>query len=271
MTNTKDGAVISRELIAKAKECGASLVGIANVEELKRSPSHRIYEKLDEYNGVGVVQTDDAKNREIDWPEGARSAIVIAVEHPEERPELDWWKKGFSGGTEGNKILISIAGELSQWMEIEKGIKTWKLPYHVEKGGIFLKDAAVLAGLGCVGKNNMVVTPEYGPRVRLRALLTNTALMSTGPQDFDPCKGCPMPCRKACPQGAFRRKIYAERDMGLSQLPGRNGVYDRFQCNRQMVADRDATDGPPVANGDSGGEGIKYCRLCEFSCPVPRG
>ncbi|MBC8492582.1 MAG: hypothetical protein H8D43_02260 [Chloroflexi bacterium] len=33
-------------------------------------------------------------------------------------------------------------------------------PYRVEQGRILLKDAAVLAGLGVMGKNNLVITPQ---------------------------------------------------------------------------------------------------------------
>jgi len=51
-----------------------------------------------------------------------------------------------------------------------------------------LKDAAVLAGLGCIGKNNLLLTPEYGSRVRLRAFTIDLVLPSTGPLPFDPCE-----------------------------------------------------------------------------------
>jgi epoxyqueuosine reductase len=37
------------------------------------------------------------------------------------------------------------------------------LPYKVEEGGMFLKDAATLAGLGIIGKNNLLITPEFEP------------------------------------------------------------------------------------------------------------
>jgi len=46
------------------------------------------------------------------------------------------------------------------------GINACPLPYRVEQGGILLKDAAVLAGLGVTGKNNLVITPQLaGPCV----------------------------------------------------------------------------------------------------------
>jgi len=85
-----------------------------------------------------------------------------------------------------------IYGKLDAYRGVgtRKGIKTNKLSYFIERGGIFLKDAAAMAGMGCIGKNNMLVTPEFGPRVRLRAMLAFEALPITEPADFDPCHGC---------------------------------------------------------------------------------
>ena len=154
---------ISERIIEKAKAFGACLAGITDVEALKESPSYFIFGKLEEYKGVGAKKNDKIRTGEIAWPENAKSAIIVAVEHPEEKPELDWWEESYAGGTAGNRILMDINNRLSEWLKEEKGIQTKKLPYHIETGGIFLKDAAVMAGLGCIGKNNMLVTPEFGP------------------------------------------------------------------------------------------------------------
>ena len=191
---------IHKEIIEKAGEFGADLAGIANVEKLKNSPPHLIYGKLDEYNTVGDKPPEELKRGEIAWPQNAKSAIIIAVEHPKDKPELDWWKAGHKGGTPGNRILISINNRLVEWLQNEKKIKATPLAYHIEHKGIFLKDTAAIAGLGCIGKNNILITPQYGPRVRLRAILTDEMLPSTGPIKFDPCTECDMPCRDNCPR-----------------------------------------------------------------------
>lgn len=126
------------------------------------------------------------------------------------------------------------------------------LPYHIEKGGIFLKDAAVLGGLGTIGVNNLLITPEFGPRVRLRALLLDLELVPTGPIEFSPCQSCNMPCRQACPQNAFSE-----------------GFYRRTLCMKQM--EKDETNkiilGENV-NKDQSTVYIRYCRACELACPV---
>jgi len=259
---------ITSQIIEKASEFGASLAGIANVEAVKRSPSHLLYGKLKEDKTVGNIETGETNPWEIVWPENAKSVIVIAVWHPEKEPELDWWRDGYTGGTHGNRILMSINSKLSEWMEAEKGIASTQLPYHIEHGGIFLKDAAVMAGLGCIGKNNMVVTPQYGPRVRLRAMLTDVVLPGTGPIDFDPCEECGMPCQSVCPQEAFQNKIYLEKQFGLAMLPARTGVYSRNLCNVQIERDDENSEKIVVERPDEPGKLVKYCRRCELACPV---
>jgi epoxyqueuosine reductase len=253
----------------KAREFGADLAGVANVEDLKRSPSHKICEKIPEFSGVGTVDVENRKQGVVQWPKGARSAIVIGVEHPFDKPELDWWVAGDSGeNSVGNRLLIKTVSRLSAWLEKQQGIQCFKLPYHIERGGVYLKDGAVLAGLGRIGRNNMLLTPQYGPRLRLRAMLIDAELPSMGMIDFDPCEVCHTPCRASCPQNAFARQIYNMAECGMDHLPGRSGVYSRVRCNQQMNLDESNFE--EVKNGiiNSPGQVVKYCRECELACPV---
>ena len=188
---------LTEGIVEKAKSLGAAIAGVASVKSLKGSPSHKIYPKIGMNLKVHWQDVkDDAKPDEVAWPANAVSAIVIGVEHNIDNPELDWWD---GRGTSGNRILIRINNRLSEWIENSFPVKTYKLPYFVSKGGIFLKDAAVVAGLGCLGKNNLVITPGCGPRIRFRVLLIDREAESTGPLDFNPCEGCEQPCREACP------------------------------------------------------------------------
>ncbi len=194
--------------------------------------------------------------------------LVIAVEHPGDKPEMDWWFG--SSDPPGNRVLASVIKKLCTWISATYDIGTFHLPYHVEKGGTYLKDAAVLAGLGCVGKNNILVTPEFGPRVRLRALTLDVSLPSTGPSAFDPCTGCDAPCRRACPRKTFKDELYISPVYGQEIVPGRDGTYSRSSCNVQMDKDIANARKKDVAGFDDPVKVIKYCRNCELSCPVGR-
>ncbi len=172
------------------------------------------------------------------------------MSHPQSHPALDWWD---GKGTAGNRDLMAVSKSLRKWFGDTLKTTAQPLPYHVENGGVFLKDAAVLAGLGVIGKNNLLTTPELGPRVRLRGLLLELDLAPTGPIDwFTPCDGCPQLCQAACPVAAFE-----------------NGRYSRSRCMVQMEADRtSATPADDTANESPPRDMVKYCRACEIACPV---
>jgi epoxyqueuosine reductase len=258
-------------IMAKAKEFGADLVGIARVEDLKQSPSHLISERMPAFANVGAKEVEGRRPGQVDWPGGAKSAIVIAIEHPEDKPELDWWilgGKSKAGHTPGNDLLIAAGKKLAVWIEHELGITSFRQAYHIELGAIYMKDTAVMAGLGCIGKNNLLVTPQYGPRQRLRVILVDADLPATGPSDFDPCRDCKMPCRAACPVNAFDKTLYTEEEYGFPQLPGRTGVFSRPLCSQRQ--DKDCEEYEPVAieGQDEPGKLARFCRACEFACPV---
>jgi epoxyqueuosine reductase len=264
---TSSGLEISERIIDKAKSLGACLAGVASVAPLKQSPSHLLYPKMGRSTGVGSRDTAEGiKPGEVAWPAGAKSAVVIAVEHSQEAPALDWWYGKKS--PPGNRILMRINKALSQWVEETFQITTHKLPYHIEQGGIFLKDAAVMAGLGCIGKSNILVTQKFGPRIRLRAMLLETEIAATGPMDFDPCEDCDQFCRQACPQQAFDHLVFSPAEIGFEKLPGRSGSFSRAACNVQMGKDIDAAVEDIDPQSGEMEKIIKYCRRCELACPV---
>ena len=267
MTN-REMLKASATILKKAKEFGASLSGFANVKDLKKAPSFTFAPKMPGAGeGIGTRKNDlGLKPGEAAWPEDAKTVLVIAVEHPDDKPEMDWWFGRID--PPGNRILARVIDKLCTWISETYGIGVFHMPYHVEKGGTYLKDASVLAGLGCIGKNNILVTPDYGPRVRLRALTLDVSFPSTGPSGFDPCTTCEEWCRKACPQKAFKNQLYGPKDYGQNILPGRDGNFSRPNCNIQMNKDNSDAKEEIVEGSDEPVKLIKYCRNCEQACPV---
>jgi epoxyqueuosine reductase len=241
-----NGRKIEDIIIEKAKELGASLVGIARVDDLKASKSFEIYDRspyYDEYKGV-------------EWNPEHKSVLVWALAHPPSEPVLDWWSLKVPGFTPGNRVLRKQSRRLRIWLGEELGINALSLPYQIEYGGTFLKDSAVLAGLGVIGKNNLLVTPELGSKLRLRGIFIEAELEPTGPTlDFNPCDGCDRPCHRACPRDAFR-----------------SGSFERSICKQEMDqndADFKQLDGS-IIGIEEPSDVIVYCRGCELACPVGR-
>jgi epoxyqueuosine reductase QueG len=65
---------------------------------------------------------------------------------------------------------------------------------------------AVEAGLGSIGINNLLITPQYGPRVRFVALLTDAELEPGNPLGYTTCDPdrCGLACVRSCPVNALK-------------------------------------------------------------------
>ncbi len=86
------------------------------------------------------------------------------------------------------------------------------------------KTAAVLSGLGFVGKSGLLLSKEYGSKVRLATVLTDMPLQNELPVIENGCGDCTL-CKTACPAGA----IYGEKPTTDGQ---RN--FDPEKCSRYM-------------------------------------
>jgi epoxyqueuosine reductase len=65
------------------------------------------------------------------------------------------------------------------------------------------KHAAELAGMGTLGRNSLLITPEFGPRIRLACLLTEAILEPSPTAQKDFCSGCDA-CIRICPAHAIQ-------------------------------------------------------------------
>jgi epoxyqueuosine reductase len=73
-----------------------------------------------------------------------------------------------------------------------------------QRGHLSHKHVARLAGLGWIGRNNLLVNEKFGSRIRLVTLLTNLPLIADVPQSRD-CGSC-RACLSLCPVGAISER-----------------------------------------------------------------
>jgi len=224
------GNNVENIITEKAKELGASLAGIASIADLKISPSYKAYAEKPFYEEYEPDNPNYFKFKGFEWREEHKSVLVWALRRQSK--------------------------QLRIWMGEKLGIKALSLPYQIEYGGAFLKDSAHLAGLGVIGNNNLLVTLEYGPRVRLRGIFIEAELEPTGPLDFDPCSGCDMPCHEACPRDAFRSGSF-ERALCKQENDKRDAAWEMLPGSIMGIEEESAVTKP--------------CRYCELACPVAQG
>lgn len=98
-----------------------------------------------------------------------------------------------------------VAREAAQALS-EPGLPAVALLAHRAREGSFADFVALgrEAGLGAPGRLGLLLHPEYGPWLSLRAALLMARRLAPTPAlaGFDPCRGCPAPCADACHGGA---------------------------------------------------------------------
>lgn len=116
--------------------------------------------------------------------------------------------------------------------------------------GIFQhKTAAVLAGLGFIGKSGLFITKEYGSKVRLATVLTDMPLIPSGSVISEGCGACEI-CKNACPAGAITGNNY------VYGAP-RDTILDAGRCSAHMKTYKDIGRGA-------------VCGICMRVCPYNR-
>ncbi len=81
---------------------------------------------------------------------------------------------------------------------------------------------AIDAGLGQLGRMGLLVTPKYGPRIRLAKVITDMPLVADSPIDFgvkEFCESC-MLCAEHCPSSAVSNGTMTWEGLSPSNNPG---------------------------------------------------
>lgn len=106
-----------------------------------------------------------------------------------------------------NYLLDRIALLLVKYIQ-ERGYNALPIPasqvvgWTPQKGHLSHKEVARLSGLGWIGRNNLLVNPEFGSRVRLVSVLTDLPLRADSPLE-NGCGSC-RKCVSLCPAGAIK-------------------------------------------------------------------
>jgi len=161
-----------------------------------------------------------------------------------------------------NNELAEIAGNIS--IDLKKnGIDTINIPPSTSTNELETVYASTLrtelshkmvatrAGLGWIGKTDLFISREFGPRLRLVSILTNTPLSSQKEAiDRSLCGKCRI-CVDICPANAAK-------DMLWDTETDRDEFFDAHKCRAQC-----REFGRTRLNSD-----ILVCGICVSACPI---
>lgn len=171
---------------------GADLCGIAPVSRFSEAPQG--FSPLDIYSG-------------------AKSVIVFLKRVPSGSLFAESCVPYTHVNTMMMRLVDSLTLEISIGLE-ELGVKTvliptddpyewWNASSSTGKAILSLRHAAVLAGLGRLGRNGLLLNDRFGSMVQIGALLTDAVLSGDSPASYEVCPpGCSL-CLDSCPVGAL--------------------------------------------------------------------
>ena len=240
---------LAQALKKEAKKAGFAVVGISNPDVLRDLP----YGKVDY---VGVLKTPEEELPEV------KSVILMGIYA---------WDGAFNIVADSSNLHFNkkhkprVPLESYQlYYQIVRS-KAWRIAYYLMKRGfdsipsvdIPLKTAAVKCGLGCQGKNTLLVTPVYGPRVRLVSVLTTAELEIDEPYEENLCKDCER-CVMVCPAKALEPyKVKVNRCMVYSsENPRSTDIPDETRELEKRLTRR------PTPNS------FIDCTTCLEACPI---
>jgi epoxyqueuosine reductase QueG len=220
-----------------ARERGAHLVGIASVERFAEGPvGHRPGDLLPGARSVVVVALRLFQSV-LDHPEISRESALIPSDVLPDVQQHYYRRTHYETVNWGLQLIgHQVAYRLS-----EAGHDVMPTPVTYDAGDLSSRvpgyyapfshrHAAVAAGLGMFGRNGLVITPKYGPRVRFNSVITTAELEPDSVLDENPCRGeeCDA-CRKAWPDcfGELYRFSMAGREF---ELPSFGGCKTGYPC-----------------------------------------
>lgn len=243
--------MISAELVKEtAKRIGFDLVGITNAEPLSSlAPllqERRRQGKEPEFVSQNIEERLDPKKF---FPE-AKSIIMVA---------LNYYNTAFKTGLEGSNLSRTAWGvdyhrvmgnKLEQLGEALKGFEPiLNYKSFVDTGPLVERELARRAGLGWIGKNASLITPEFGSWVVLGGMAVNLVLEEDNPLDKD-CGQCGQ-CIEACPSGALEEDYYVNPGRCLSYISQKKGYLTASE--RELLGNR-----------------LYGCDTCQEVCPINR-
>ena len=108
-----------------------------------------------------------------------------------------------------NMFLDQLTFKISNWIQRKKALAlpipaSQIVDWQNQNAHLSHKKIGVLAGLGWIGRSNLLVNPESGAQFRLATVLTDLAIKTDKPLNKD-CGKCRL-CIEVCPVGAIQEK-----------------------------------------------------------------
>jgi epoxyqueuosine reductase len=182
---------LAEELKEFAHSLGADLVGVASVDRFEQAPDgHRPEDILPQARMV-VACAKRIPNGLLAGPATSYQQAMNIL-----HAQLDLIACQVS-------LFLEREGGLAVPVPADEPYTHWEAENLYGRGDLSHKHAAQAAGLGRLGKNSLLITPEFGNRVHLVSVVTSVELAADEMIQDELCPVRCSLCIDACPVGAI--------------------------------------------------------------------
>lgn len=239
----------AQQLKAFAKSIGIDLIGIAPATLDHQDEEHlRRYVELKHHGDMEYLEDYRKRLHPQTLLAEAKSVIVMAVNYYREvepLPEGHGRVARYAYGRDYHKVIRKLLKQLEKF--IMENLPEAKCRPCVDSAPLFERAFAVKAGLGFIGKNTTLITPEFGSFVLLGEMITTLELETDKPKTGT-CGTCAR-CLAACPTRAIIApgQLDARRCVSYLTIEKRGDIPAEFH---QLIGDK-----------------IFGCDICQEVCP----
>lgn len=205
-------------------ELGADVCGIAGIERFQKAPEG--------YSPLNLFK-------------GCKSVITFGLALPkgltEVEPRLLYGHYNAFCCKEADRIAFQSARILEKEYQCfavplpcDSPYEYWDQEALHGRGLISMKHLAVLSGLGTIGRNSLLLNPQYGTLLTIGALLTNLELKSDELCEPVCIPGCSK-CMDSCPAGAIQNGSVDQKLCRTHTYGKTARGYDTVDCNQCRI------------------------------------
>lgn len=199
---------MNNEIKDFAKELGFDLVRIVSAEPLIED-SEYLKQWLDSgYEGdmEYMLKNPNARSNPQEILTGAKSVICLAINYFQEGTNSNYKVARYAFGKDYHKVFEKKLKKIRQFIIEKTGATKQDFKLYSDAGPFLERAFAAKAGLGFIGKNTTLITPEFGSWVFLAEIITTLELEPDPPvkKFIGTCGSCDR-CIKACPTKALTK------------------------------------------------------------------
>jgi epoxyqueuosine reductase len=244
----------SREIKAKARELGFDACGVAPAGDFPELAFFREWLARGYAGEMTYLHRSAGRRADVRAVvPSARSVIVLATNYNTNRPystECADPRRAqiarYAWGEDYHDVIGRRLAALVAWMR-EQSPVPFDARAYVDTGPVQERVYAQYAGIGWIGKNTCVISPELGSWIFLAEIICSLPLEPDAPA-LDQCGTCTL-CLEACPTDALVAP----------------GVMDSTRCISYLTIE--LKGGIPEPLRGAIGSHIYGCDICQEVCP----